>query len=516
MDQRENTPEETLSLFNEKTLSDLESDYADAESERRFPSSWTDSVKPYIRTARICSWRTLLYKTGFALLPSFVQSRISPGDGKPEKKHPTAYLDGMRGLAALFVFFCHYTYTCFVITLGYGQGEPGTNNSLFQLPIVRLLYTGTPMVCLFFVISGYALSLKPLKLMRARSWDNLTNTMTSSIFRRGLRLFLPTTISTFIVFLMLSLNFYEGTREFAYDKRYLRNKGEPHPDQWATARIQFFDWCSKVFNFIHVWSWKEFAGSTNYDVHLWTIPVEFRCSMFLFVVLMGVAKLKTWIRFVTLMGVSWFSYRNNRWEMVLFFGGTFLAEIDLILAARKTSHSVASKGLLDPSPRSEKYIRIFWIVLGVFSLFLMSEPDKKWESTPGWVYLSTWIPKWYIDGNRFYQVIGSILFVACTNRSRSLQNIFNSGFVQYFGKISYAIYLVHGPALHVIGYRIDRWAWGITGIETQQQYIKGFILGAVFNVPIVIWISDLFWRGIDARTVTFARWIEGKCNVKEE
>jgi peptidoglycan/LPS O-acetylase OafA/YrhL len=517
MDQRDSSPEESLFLFNEKTLSDLESDYADDEAERRFPSSsWTDTVRPYIRTARICSWRTLLYRTGFALLPSFVQSRITTDEAKAEKLYPTAYLDGMRGLAALFVFFCHYFYTCFVITYGYGYGEPGMNNNILQLPIIRLFYSGPPMVCLFFVISGYALSLKPLRLMRARSWDNLTNTMTSSIFRRGLRLFLPTTISTFMVFLLLRFNFYEGTREFAYDTRFMRNIQENHPEKLETFTLQFYDWIWKVFQFVHVWSWEPFGGSTSYDVHLWTIPVEFRCSMVLFIVLMGIAKLRTWIRFVTLISVSWFTYRNDRWEMLLFLSGTFLAEIDLISTARKASRSTASTGLLDSflSTR-EKYLQVFWTAFGIFSLYLMSQPDDGFETTPGWVYLGTLIPEWWVDKYRYYQVLGSILFVLSSNRSKVLQRPFNSSFVQYFGKISYAIYLVHGPVLHVFGYRIERWAWGITGIETRSQYIGGFALGGLFIVPITVWAADLFWRGFDAPTVVFARWLEGKCNIGE-
>jgi peptidoglycan/LPS O-acetylase OafA/YrhL len=518
MEQRDSSPEESLSLFNEKTLSDLESDYADDEAERRFPSSsWTDTVKPYIRTARICSWRTLLYRGGFALLPSFIQSRFSTEESKPEKIFPTAYLDGMRGLAALFVFFCHYFYTCFVITFGYGYGEPGTNNNVLQLPIIRLLYSGPPMVCLFFVISGYALSLKPLKLMRARSWDNLTNTMTSSVFRRGLRLFLPTTISTFMVFLLLRLNFYEGTREFSFDKRFMRNIQEMHPEQLESFTIQFYDWVWRLFEFVHVWSWEPFGGSTPYDVHLWTIPVEFRCSMVLFIVLMGVAKLRTWIRFVTLLGVSWFTYRNDRWEMLLFLSGTLLAELDLISAARKATCILPSTGLLaSPSSKREKFLRAFWIILGIASLYLMSQPDDGFETTPGWVYLGTLIPEWYTDKYRFYQVLGSILFVLSTNKSKLLQRPFNTSFVQYFGKISYAIYLVHGPVLHVVGYRIERWAWGITGYETRRQYLAGFGLAGVFVVPAVVWAADLFWRGVDVRVVGFARWVEGKCNVKEE
>lgn len=297
----------------------------------------------------------------------------------------------------------------------------------------------------------------------------------------------------------------------------MRNVNEMHPEKLETFSLQFYDWIWKVFEFIHVWSWEPFGGSTNYDVHLWTIPVEFRCSMVLFLVLMGIAKLRTWIRFVTLIGVSWFTYRNDRWEMLLFLAGTLLAEIDLISAARKASQSSRSTGLLDSFPsKTENFLRVFWIALGVFSLYLMSQPDDGFETTPGWVYLGTLIPEWYTDKYRFYQVLGSILFVLCANRSKYLQRPFNSSCVQYFGKISYAIYLVHGPVLHVVGYRIERWAWGITGIETRNQYLAGFALGGCFIVPIVVWASDLFWRGIDARTVVFARWVERRCNVKEE
>jgi hypothetical protein len=66
---------------------------------------------------------------------------------------------------------------------GYGQGE---NRGLFQLPIFRLFYSGPPMVAIFFVISGFALSLKPLSLIRVEDWEQSLHTMASLIFRRGI------------------------------------------------------------------------------------------------------------------------------------------------------------------------------------------------------------------------------------------------------------------------------------------------------------------------------------------
>jgi peptidoglycan/LPS O-acetylase OafA/YrhL len=69
------------------------------------------------------------------------------------------------------------------------------------------------------------------------------------------------------------------------------------------------------------------------------------------------------------------------------------------------------------------------------------------------------------------------VFIMAVGRSRGWQRFFNLTVVQYFGKISYAIYLMHGPVLHTVGYAIERWAWGVTGIE-GREYEGGFMLAA--------------------------------------
>ncbi|KIW06170.1 uncharacterized protein PV09_02656 [Verruconis gallopava] len=518
-------------LFDERSLSDMESD-ADSEATLhynapgpRYSPHFLYAVNPNVRTWRVQSWRHLLGQIGFALLPSFIQSRIRRDERKPEKLYPTAYLDGMRGLAALFVFFCHFSYGCFSITRGYGYvwDDGQQNDYLLQLPIIRLIYSGPPMVCIFFVISGYALSLKPLKLMRSRSWDAMSVTMSSSIFRRGLRLFIPTAISTFLVVLLVQFGFYDSTREFAADESYFRAIKEYHQVRMETFYQQFWDWAWRMFEFIHIWSFDQFGGSTGYDLHLWTIPLEFRASMLLFLLQMGLARVRTWIRWMCLFAFMWFSFRNNRWEMILFVSGMLLAELDLIRIARKNTssnlpfstlpsslHSWSEKAL--QAKKSGWFLKKYgWFFLAFCSLYLMSQPDEDSSETPGYIYLASLIPEWFADKYRFWQGIGSILFVLATNFSPTLQQPFNTSVVQYFGNISYAIYLMHGPVLHTAGYSIMRWSWRITGHETQGQYVSGFALSAIFIVPLVIWAADLFWRFCDAPTVRFAKWTETKC-----
>jgi len=188
------------------------------------------------------------------------------------------------------------------------------------------------MVSLFFVISGYALSLKPLRHIRARSPAQLSATLSSFIFRRGIRLFLPPAISTLMIVVLLRAGLYEWTRSFAADPTYMRNVQEIHYVRLNSTGEQLADWAHEMFDFVHVWDWDAFAGSTAMDVHLWTIPVEFRASMMVFLTLLGTAGLKAWCRVGVMVGMAAFAFASVRWEMVLFYAGAIMAELDLARA----------------------------------------------------------------------------------------------------------------------------------------------------------------------------------------
>ena len=144
----------------------------------------------------------------------------------------------------------------------------------------------------------------------------------------------------------------------------------------------------------------------------------------------------------------------------------------------------------------------------------MCQPDLKGNITPGWIWLHAQIPSWWQEESyRYYQSIGAVIFALAVGHSPSWQAFFNTGFVQYFGKLSYAIYLMHGPAMHCIGYHWERMAYAITGVD-GNWYNAGFVLGAVFCIPTVVWCSDIFWRAVDMPTVKFAKWVESKCIIQ--
>lgn len=415
------------------------------------------------------------------LLLSLLPSPFTP-QPPPPPLTPTSHLDGLRGLAALFVFHCHVLYTSYIIAPGYGHSS--SHHHLPLLPLLRLLFSGPPMVCLFFVISGYALSLRPLRLARQRRPPD--GVLASLVFRRGLRLFLPAALSLGVIGGLLWVGAYEWTRGFAGDGRYLRNVRETHATRAPGG------WWRGVAGLVHVWDWE--GAEVGMDVHLWTIPVEFRASMGLFLVLLGTARLRVLCRGVVVAGGVAFCWAAGRWEMALFLGGMGMAEMDM------ARWGEGVKGWV-------------WGVVSVVGLYLMSQPDEGGEDTPGWVVLEGWIPEAWEDKHRYWQSIGAWLFVLAVGRSEAWKRgVFNTAPVQYLGRISYALYLMHGPVMHTLGYAIERMVWGWTGTE-GWAYDAGFALSAVMVVPLVLWVSDLWWRAVDKPVVRFAKWVEEVCSM---
>ena len=117
------------------------------------------------------------------LIPSFFRSSSNTTTSAVSK---IAALDGLRGFACVVVLHSHWTLA--VDDPSYDLA--GLSQGLMWKPFIGLLWGGTASVTIFFAISGYVLAYKPLKMLAAGNLDAYKY-VASSIFRRGLRLFLP-------------------------------------------------------------------------------------------------------------------------------------------------------------------------------------------------------------------------------------------------------------------------------------------------------------------------------------
>jgi peptidoglycan/LPS O-acetylase OafA/YrhL len=439
------------------------------------------------------------------LVPSFL-SHNSPAPR--DEKRPTDFLDGMRGYAAFTVFFSHFFMPTHPRgTMGFGGNKGVGDYWPTQLPILRLVYSGHVSVSLFFVIAGFYISLKPLKQARNGLYSSFLDTLSSAIFRRTCRLYLPCIATLFVTFVMACCG--------AFDFQYALTKRWPFGSKPVTSLaiqpnvwLQFKDFVGQV------WQWSDpFARGSRqhiaYGVQLWTIPTELFCSFVSFFALVGLAKVRPNLRMgITTAVAIYFQFRKHP-EVTLFLAGGVLAELYIMRQERAASATSRCQ-----ESRAKKMQSVFLFILG---LFLASYPPKGADKAPFTAplyHIATSLIGRSVDVLHLFVSIASVLLVYVVSRSHFLQDMFATPFAKYLGKISFALYCVHQALINWFGYRSMLFFWGLTGSNTTVRYELGLILAFFFQTIATIWAADIFWRCLDQPTVGVTKWLEAFCAVR--
>ncbi|KAF5237750.1 hypothetical protein FANTH_10625 [Fusarium anthophilum] len=318
---------------------------------------------------------------GIFLLPSFIAESQTSRDNiqaRPSSS-PTLYLDGLRGLFSFLVFLRHFLLP-WEEGLDTGFGQNG-NMSFMKLPIIRLIYGG-PTVPIFFIVSGFVLAYKPLKLIHKKDYSTLGLYTMSSVLRRPFRLFLPPLVSTFIVAIAVSAGLYSAPYQdmLGWVPR--------HPERLGSLWAQIWDWMRFVVaDLTHPWSWK--SPISEYDSHLWTIPIQFRASMIVYLTLLALARARVWVRGIALVFLCLYSLQQGRWEMYLFFAGVFLVERSLKShdSFEAQSNDGGESAMIRSPLRSSLWPGILQRLLFFVGLYLSSYPRARNAgfSTPGFI-----------------------------------------------------------------------------------------------------------------------------------
>lgn len=543
-------------------------------------------------------------------------------------------LDGLRGIACLIVFNYHFLWPWTpMIMLGYGALPPRSPQPSWEwpsLPILCLLHRGRPMVAIFFAISGYVLCRHILRSIHERRLDAAYQKLASAVFRRVFRLYLPPTISMFLVAMLAQMGAFRsefsvykgpdsvyinatiakvqlngtcGNWSFPVDgaagmadylglqsPKYLTNittwndtlclnvtsrsfgpsmlyllEEKPKIDLNQTlangtadlvgrkvaakkkkkTMMTFFrnnpslletanatnitdsfnlTWVQlggswEEHPFIHdnmtyalknfTRAYAEWANPFNfghyhprYDPHTFTIPMELRGSMFVYLFLLGTAALRYKWRFRLAGFLSAYSLTLGRWDMATFLGGTLLSEMDIRASDPALAPpTTGAPHIRQPSRGREKVQRFIGFVV---ALYFLSYPDAGAEWTPGFVFLSSLVPKYYIplSGWMFYQAMGALILLPCILRTPSVRGFLEGRTAQYLGKISFSFYLVHGPILHSLGF------WIMPRLFDRLGRPMAYLVGYVMLLSVTLYLSDWWYRKIDVWSTTVGKRIE--------
>lgn len=479
-----------------------------SESEQKLPNM-TDKNKMFpIIVARVCELATLL-------LPSFIRPSGDAAIEIRRNRSGVSSLDGLRGYAAVAVMNYHILYA-YQPAVFYGYGLPqaaaeqcaraedrqNQNLWLHQLPLLRLLYTGTWPISVFFVVSGFALSYKALweSHNTAGVFTSASAAVASSLLRRPFRLYGPPIIASMMTMVAIYLGAYEPGRKVSNDPEWVPVINELHHRRFDTLSGQVLDWCHEMWKMLNIFWWGDLHN--KYDVHLWTIPTEFRCSLAVFLVLPAYITVRPRIRRIIMMILIIYVYVLDRWDVSLFFSGLLIADT-----------SISEEPSMKPSASSSTFryrlSQAVRITMFGFSLVLLSAPDFCMGDTPGFILLSKMIPRSDPAPFRFLPNLGGMLFVVLLAHTSSpdpiISTAFSSSIAQYLGRISYSIYIVHGPLIHTVGYAVFPFFWSIIGMEQTWRYVTGFVVAYLVLVAIVVWVSDVFWRAVDRPCLNLAK-----------
>ncbi|QKX56948.1 uncharacterized protein TRUGW13939_04056 [Talaromyces rugulosus] len=452
----------------------------------------------------------------------------------------TKWLDGLRGIAAAIVFIDHGFLGAVQWPFRSYWAEPTSENRrLMQLPPFRILFAARSMVALFFVISGYAIS---INLLRARLNGNhnlsFYSRVGSAITRRIFRIYLPVliivTVSQVLFFMDL----------FTWDFGAAVQGVEPWTAPWRHV-IYLLGYMSDAINPLAL------QHNEGLNAQLWTMPVEFRGSCVVYLLITGMARWRPRTRFAALGLITCYFLWYGMWDTFTFIAGLLLAELKVAdeenhhyedyegqavmgLPLPQSSNTKKQQRKGDPEKGSWKVPNLAIFSLGTYLLCLSDE-----EVLPfGYSFLTPFQPYHWHNLDEFninwssnisWKAIGAVLTIYGISNSSSpsssyegysfLQRRLSTPVAQYLGKISFSLYLIHQSVYHLWLMPIVNLIWSSLAsspypgpIEAPEKNPFAFFMMWVgmyaILAPVTFWLSDLYTRYVDVKCVDLARKLE--------
>ncbi|WP_259132135.1 acyltransferase [Rhizobium sp. BK661] len=371
-------------------------------------------------------------------------------------------LEGLRGIACLSVFLCHFLFSFFpylTINLSRGSELPRAFRweGVASLPIFTVFYNGNFGVAIFFVMSGYVLTSRYFLSEDQR-------VLAYGAAKRYLRLGLPAAVS---IILAWALSAAGGM--FNQKAEIIEAAGWPLA--FYKEPVSFWAAFSDAVYGAAVF------GRTELNSPLWTIQIELIGSLLLF---------------------STYSLFGVRYSLVnlAFFAGALLIVFPNLLAQIHCLTIFA--GSLLNYLRFERF-RSAWICVFLLSTGLVfgAYDYSAWFD---WLRIFP-IPTLgspvvdLAQNDRYaFNAIGAVLVVAGLLSSARMSGLFASDVVAWFGRLSFSIYLLHWPIICSLGFGMMY----ALRVRAGWNYEAAALLTFCISLLATLGVASLFERYVDS------------------
>ncbi|KAF4334290.1 hard surface induced 3 (sterol glycosyl transferase) [Fusarium beomiforme] len=417
------------------------------------------------------------------------------------------WLHGLRGIGALLVYFHHHqlfardTRSAALLESSYGYMG---RYELATLPILRLLFSGGHFaVAVFFVSSGYALSMAPLRLIHKARFEELGGVLASSLFRRWFRLFAPVFVTTlaFILFQHALLALWPAT-------------GLYEVSWYDDLKVFWKQLREFTFAFSRNTGPSGYAAVFDHNPHLWTIQIEYIGSLIVYMSLLAMSRLSAMSKiFRQIFLIVYFLYIVDCWYGAMFVAGMLTCNIHLLTSADvEKTELQGTHGLM---VRSGHWATV---LIGLYLGGVPHVPSTRLLArNPGWTLLSNLKPEIMVGPKWIYLFVSATLIVWVVPYLPMLKKTLSSRPCQELGRLSYGLYLIHGPVMWTFGSSLYSFT-GCCGagnhLEASNHSILGleleFILPHAILLPVSLELARFVADYVDGPSVRLGKWLYGR------
>jgi len=239
-----------------------------------------------------------------------------------------------------------------------------------------------------------------------------------------------------------------------------------------------------------------------YNNVLWTIPLEYRSSLLLFMVQIAVVQFEHRYAMAIIVGLMAYSIIAGQMDMLLFLGGFAIAMVQPWFAsleqklARTTGWSIL-------------YNTALWCGFAI-GLWLGSYPGVYAQTSPGFRFISTWIPPTWTWRTYWWTSFSALLNVFCISQLAVLRSLLSKPLCLYVGRISFSIYVIHWFLMELVGnlsLYFFTWATGNLDRHNKVLYAVGFTFSLSLVYTVVICCAHIFWTVVDVPSSRFSVWL---------
>lgn len=363
-----------------------------------------------------------------------------------------AYIDGLKGIGALMVYFCHFVFAFYYAAYSL---TPESSHTASQIEIaigktpLNLLYSGNAAVCLFLVFSGFVLCLSYFRSGRDKK------RLGTSAWKRYFRLMPMILAANLLIFVLMSLGLYRNAETAVITKSEAWFAGF---NQFAPDFLQML-YESLIGCFLQ--------GSNDYNGVLWTIPYLFLGALVVYLATYLVGKNP--LRYIAYGVMILVSAVTD-----IYFTGIFMGFIACDFFCTQ------KKGM--------ELWRKYWILPFLSfaaGVYLLSYPSIGVDMA-GTIYAP--LPPAYTV---IYHMAGAVGLLAGVLGLSGLQRFFGAKIFCFLGDISYSLYLLHFPVIATFS------CWFFLGLHERLGYHLTVGLDFLCTTALVLGIAYLSRRYVE-------------------